>query len=207
MTKIVLIGLIVVSMIVGMSYVAVERKSITNASALSVVGTAGTTSFPEIPTAELSTTQQTILSIAERQYATEATSYDDTVLTYTEGFEESWCADFISWIMNEADTPFIHPDTGYWRIPGVQTLKDYYMQYDAYHAVGSYTPEVGDVAFYEGETPDGNSTEHVALVIAVSEDTITTIGGNEGDDETIQVRTEVLKKGVQGLTGFGESGV
>lgn len=162
-------------------------------------------SLSSIETSQLSGTQRRVLELVQQEYDKQPSGYDETVLTYTEGFEESWCADFISWLFDRADTPFIHPDTGYWRIPGVLTLQSYYRQYDAYYEVGQYTPEFSDVAFYFGETPDGDSTEHVAMVLAVDSDTLTTIGGNETDQGVVQIRTEHLKEGVKGLAGFGAS--
>ena len=163
------------------------------------------TPFPTLATAAFTNTQKRILSLIQQEYEKRPVSYDRTVLKYTEGFRESWCADFISWVRNEAGVPFRHPTTGYWRIPGVQTAQDYYAKYDAFHAVGEYTPKFGDVAFYFGETPDGQSSEHVAFVLSVQGDTITTLGGNEADRGIMQIRTNKLLEGERGLVGFGES--
>lgn len=158
-----------------------------------------------LDTTGFSATQRQTLAIVQAEYAKQPTSYDDIVLTYTEGFEESWCADFISWVFNEAGSPFIHPDTGYWRIPGVLTLQSYYKQHGAYYEVGEYQPVFGDVAFYIGETPDGTSEEHVAIVLAVDGDTVITIGGNETSEGIVQIRSDLMQEGEQGLIGFGAS--
>ncbi len=163
--------------------------------------------FAVIEATNLSDTQRQVLTLVQQEYQKDPTSYDSTVMKYTEGFEESWCADFISWVFNQAGTPFVHPDTKYWRIPGVQTLKAYYEQENAYHEVGDeYKPQFGDVAFYFGETPDGGSAEHVAMVLEVRGDILVTIGGNEGSG-ILQVRYDTLKKDVKGLTAIGESGI
>jgi hypothetical protein len=161
--------------------------------------------FPALDTTDLTPSQQRMVRLLRQEYAKQPMSYDSTVMKYTEGFKESWCADFISWVRFEAGVPFEHQETGYWRIPGVQTLRDYYMDSDAYRHVGEYTPKFGDVAFYFGETPDGNSREHVAFVLSVQGDTITTIGGNETDAGILQIRTNKLQEGERGLTGFGVS--
>lgn len=158
-----------------------------------------------IDTTGFSSTQLAVLKILREEYAKHPTEFDKTVLAYTEGFEELWCADFISWVFNEADTPFIHQDTGYWRIPGVETLQEYYRQFGAYYDVDDYEPQFGDVAFYFGETPDGSSTEHVAIVLAVKDNTLITIGGNETDAGIVQIRADRLKEGAEGLSGFGAS--
>ncbi len=159
-----------------------------------------------IDTSNFSTTQQAVLAVLRQEYAKSPTSYDKNVLNYTEGFEESWCADFLSWVFDQADTPFVHPDTGYWRVPGVLTLQEYYEQHNAYRDVGDYTPKFGDVAFYFGETPDGGSTEHVAMVLAVEDDRVITIGGNETGN-TVRIRADLLRDGEKGLSGFGASGI
>ena len=161
--------------------------------------------FPDVDETELTSTQQRILRLARAEYAKNPQSYDKTVLKYSEGFEESWCADFISWVRSEAGAPYQHSTTGYWRIPGVKTLQDYYRTYDAYFAVGDYTPKLGDVAFYEGETPDGSNSEHVAMVLAVEGDMLVTIGGNETNDGILQIRKNKLALGERGLVGFGRS--
>lgn len=161
--------------------------------------------FPTLDTSSFTPAQQRMLAIIKTEYAKQPTSYDKTVLTYTEGFKESWCADFISWVRFQADKPFVNPETGYWRIPGAQSLRDYYDSTDAYHQVGSYTPKFGDVAFYFGETPDGTNREHVAFVLQVKGDTLVTLGGNETSKGVLQLRSNKLVEGERGLSGFGES--
>lgn len=161
--------------------------------------------FPTLDAASFTSTQQKMLSFMKEEYAKEPTSYDKTVLEYTEGARESWCADFISVVRFEAGKPFENSETGYWRIPGVETLRDYYAKSDAYHLVGMYTPKFGDVAFYFGETPDGSNQEHVAFVLEVRGDTLVTLGGNETSKGILQVRTNKLAAGEKGLAGFGES--
>lgn len=164
--------------------------------------------FPTIHTSGLSMIQQQVLERAREEYQKNPRGYDKTVMTYTEGFKESWCADFISWVFDQAGTPFVHPETKYWRIPGVQTLKAYYEQEDAYHEIGDgYVPKLGDVAFYFGETPDGGSAEHVAMILEVRGDKIVTIGGNETDKGIIQIRYDALQTDVKGLTAIGASGI
>lgn len=163
--------------------------------------------FAIIEATDLSVVQQKVLALAQQEYQKNPTDYNPTVMKYTEGFEESWCADFISWVFNQAGTPFVHPDTKYWRIPGVQTLKNYYEQEGAYHEIGDgYKPQLGDVAFYFGNTPDGGSSEHVAMVLEVRGDVVVTIGGNEGDG-ILQIRYDKLKLNEKGLMAIGASGI
>lgn len=163
----------------------------------------------QVDASSLNSTQLKLLELAKQEYATGATSFDDTVLKYTEGFEEAWCGDFVSWLRSEAGEPFINQETGYWRIPGVNSLMVYYQNYGLYHAIGdSYSPKLGDLAFYIGETPDGESTQHVAMVLGVKNGKLITIGGNEGiGDGIVQVRMDELKQGTKGLVGIGESNI
>ncbi len=96
---------------------------------------------------------------------------------YTNNRSEEWCADFASWIYNQAGYP-LGPAGSYgpsWDIPYVGNLV--VPPQDAskftYHSVASgYTPQPGDLAIH------GN--QHVNIVIKVSGSTITMIGGDQG---------------------------
>ena len=159
--------------------------------------------FPTLATQKFTANQKRLLKIAQQEYAHGAISYDSTVLKYSEGFKESWCADFISWMMNQAGMPYKNEEYGYWRIPGVGSLQSYYEDQHAYYDVDEYTPEFGDVAFYFGETPDGGSSEHVAMVLGVEGDRLVTLGGNEGKDGVMRIRRDKLAVDEKGLVGFG----
>lgn len=166
--------------------------------------------FPAIRTSGLTAAQERMLQIVKNEYYKRPTGYDENVMKYTEGTQESWCADFISWVRDQAGIPWTHPDTQYWRISGVGTVKDYYMAADAYmeaDKLDDYTPKLGDVAFYYGETPDGGSSEHLAMVLGVDGDTLITIGGNETKDSVLQVRHNKLQLGERGLVGIGRTAV
>lgn len=163
--------------------------------------------FPEINETKLTPVQKRIVTLARSEYAKRPTGYDQSVMSYTEGAREPWCANFISWIRDEAGIPYEHPTTGYWRIPGVSTLRDYYRNYSAYLPADEYTPKLGDVAFYEGDTADENSSEHVALVLGVEGDKLITIGGNETKDSILQIRYSKFAVGERGLVAFGRTSV
>jgi hypothetical protein len=154
---------------------------------------------------DLSPLQTKILKLIKQEFAKSPESYNSTVLKYTEGFEESWCADFVSWIMNQAGSPNINPETGYWRIPGVFSMINYYKSIDGYVSKDeAHIPRLGDVAFYIGEvTPDGSSGEHIAFVLSFDGKKLVTIGGNEGDG-VMRVRSESLETNIEkGLIGYG----
>ena len=137
--------------------------------------------------------RQNILDVAEREYAKRPVEYDRTVLQYTEGLREEWCADFVSYVYREAGQALSNPYSGSWRIPAVTSLRLYFASNDRYRAAGSYTPRPGDVAIYGGR--------HTNIVVAVDGNTMTTIGGNENN--TIMRMSIPYRAGSDGLTGFG----
>lgn len=162
-----------------------------------------TASFPTINASQLSPEQLRILHLAQAEYEKHPVSYDSTVLTYTDGNKEAWCADFVSWIMHQTGKSYTNPNSGSWRIPGVYTLQEYYQSEQRYGLAATYRPQPGDVAFYEGRhTFDMFSTSHVALVIKVDGDTMTTLGGNEGGH--LRLDTQPIKSGENSLVGFGK---
>lgn len=160
------------------------------------------TPFPKIDESTLSPDQVRILQLARDEYARHPVSYDQAVLTYTDGNKEAWCADFVSWIMKQTGHPYLNPNSGSWRIPGVYTLQEYYESGKRYSLPGIYQPQPGDVAFYIGRhTFDMFSTSHVALVISVDRNQMTTLGGNENGH--LRLDTQEIKAGVNSLVGFG----
>jgi hypothetical protein len=129
----------------------------------------------ELPVADLSaltTDQVRVLELlrAEHEQGRPGTFYSD-------GIDEEWCADFVSWIMREAGRPLSNPNSGSWRIPGVYTLQEYYQGIDAYSENdGSYTPDIGDVVIYDSSRLSG---QHTNIVVSVDGDKAITVGGNE----------------------------
>lgn len=127
------------------------------------------------------------------------------VSIYTDGNREPWCADFTSWVFNQAGIPFTGGTSGGWRIPRVIDLQAWFQNGtngSEYFRVGEKTPQPGDVAFYIGkQTPDGGSDSHVNIVISVNGNTMTTIGGNESD--RISKGTRKIELGANSLVGFG----
>ena len=149
-----------------------------------------TTNFPTI-SANLSKTRQNILSIAQHEYEN-----PQSPETYITGNWEPWCADFVSYIYKEAGYPFSNPNSGSWRIPGIYTLRDYFIATERWHPFGSYTPEPGDVVIYDGGIFGG----HTNLVISVAGNEITTLGGNEGDKiNLMRFNFQDPKYGIQGF--------
>lgn len=131
-----------------------------------------TAQFPSVDVTVLTPDQVKLLELlgAEQQK-------DRPGTFYSEGIDEEWCADFVSWIMREADRPLKNPNSGSWRIPGVYTLQEYYQGIDAYAEKGSgYTPGVGDVVIYDSSRWSG---QHTNIIVSVDGETAITVGGNE----------------------------
>ncbi|MGW5384672.1 CHAP domain-containing protein [Nocardia sp. NPDC003963] len=133
------------------------------------------TTFPTLDRTALTSEQARIVDAAAAEFATPRTGTG-----YSEGNEEPWCANFVSWVMRAAGIPLANPNSGSWRIPGVYTLQEYYESAGRFVAAGSgYRPATGDVILY---SPESRYGQHTNIVLAAASDgTLTTIGGNEGD--------------------------
>jgi hypothetical protein len=146
-----------------------------------------------------------IVAVAKREYQENKgkLEYGGDILTYTDGRQEAWCADFVSWVYKDAGVPFAGGvGDGGWQYPSVLGLQSYFKSKEKYFEVGDEKPKPGDAAFYIGEqTPDGGSTQHVNLVISVNGSTMTTIGGNESNQVLRGTRT--ISLGSSSLVGFG----
>ncbi|WP_137873994.1 CHAP domain-containing protein [Rhodococcus sp. Q] len=131
-----------------------------------------TTPFPDIDRTALSAEQVAVVDLLEAEHDAQRPG-----TFYSEGVEQAWCANFVSWIMREADMPLSNPNSGHWRIPGVYTLQEYYESVGRFEAAGTgYRPVVGDVVLYDNTSWVG---QHTNVVVAVDGDTATTVGGNE----------------------------
>ncbi|HEY8885900.1 MAG TPA: CHAP domain-containing protein [Candidatus Microsaccharimonas sp.] len=150
-------------------------------------------SFPVIDSKTLTAEQQKIVVLLKQEYASQPAG-----TKYSDGVSEAWCADFVSWIMNNAGYPLDNPNSGSWRIPGTYTLREYYQSVGRFHAANSeYSPKVGDIMLYDNPSPFG---QHTNIVVKNDNGLITTIGGNEPGG--IRVITHKTKDGI-GFIGYG----
>lgn len=135
--------------------------------------------FPDFNTSDLSPLRFRILTILKQEH-----DQPGAGTKYSEGVRELWCADFVSWVMREANVPLSNPNSGSWRIPGVATLQEYFESQGQFGSLASdYQPKPGDVVIYGAEGVHG---QHTNFVVAVSGNEITTVGGNEGNQIRIQ---------------------
>lgn len=130
-----------------------------------------TTDFPDVDSSSLSSEQVRIVELLKAEHEQQRPG-----TFYSEGVDEPWCADFVSWIMREAGKPLSNPNSGSWRIPGVYTLQEYYEREGRYVPAGDYRPAVGDVVLYDNSSWVG---QHTNFVVAVDGNSATTVGGNE----------------------------
>ncbi|HSX07934.1 MAG TPA: CHAP domain-containing protein [Candidatus Saccharimonadales bacterium] len=98
----------------------------------------------------------------------------DSFSKYSQNANELWCADFVSWIYNQAGYPL--KDGGAWRIPGVATIDSIGRAGGKFHwhAPGGYTPRPGDLVIHGG-------SQHVNAVDTYTNGKLTMIGGDQGN--------------------------
>ncbi|QLY32753.1 CHAP domain-containing protein [Nocardia huaxiensis] len=150
--------------------------------------------FPEIDRTGLDATQVRIIDVLEQEYAQQHPG-----TKYSEGIDEPWCADFVSWVMREAGQPLANPNSGSWRIPGVYTLEEFYREQNRFAGMDSgYVPRVGDVIMYADSSP---FNQHTNIIVAVDGRSVTTVGGNEFGKITIH---EYVPADTHGLVGYGK---
>lgn len=147
--------------------------------------------FPQLDAAALSPSARSVIDVLRAQYDAQPPGEH-----FSEGVSEPWCADFVSWVLNEAGQPLANPNSGHWRIPGVYTLQEYFQAAGRF-ADARHRPQVGDVALYAEGSPMGL---HTNFVVAVDDNTITTVGGNE--EGGIRVRS-FTPGPAAGLLGYG----
>nr|WP_051152681.1 CHAP domain-containing protein [Nocardia niigatensis] len=155
--------------------------------------------FPEIDSAGLTPEQTRVVEVLRQQFD-EQSGRDK----YSEGIDEPWCADFVSWVMRASGQPLSNPNSGSWRIPGVYTLEEYYRgQHRFEQANNGYLPRAGDVVMYSDSSV---FHQHTNIVISADSDTITTVGGNEAGESGGVAIHEFRPSGTSGLVGFGRLG-
>lgn len=148
--------------------------------------------FPAVSTAGLDPRQAKIVELLHTEF--DAAPPGEK---YSEGVDEPWCADFVSWIMREAGMPFANPNSGSWRIPGVYTLQEFYTANGRFVAHGTgYQPTIGDTVLYSDDSTFG---QHTNVVVANDAGTLTTVGGNEGDE----IRVSTVDLSDAGIVGYG----
>ena len=149
--------------------------------------------FPDIDTASLSPVRQKIISLAKTEFKAQSTG-----TKFSQGAEEAWCANFVSWIMYQAGAPLKNPHTGGWRIPGTFTLREHYETAGRFKPANSgYQPLPGDVAIYRNSPVFG---DHTNIVLKNDNGVQTTVGGNEANRIRVFINHD---KRYDELLGYG----
>ncbi len=97
-------------------------------------------------------------------------------LKYSDNNYEEWCADFVSWVYNQAGYSFSGGGSGGWRLDGVSSIQALGEQNQSFHwhdSSSNYTPKPGDIAIH--------GSGHVNIYISSSNGLSEYIGGDQGD--------------------------
>lgn len=131
----------------------------------------------------LSTVRQSVVCLAQQQlllweaqpgYPQPAYS-ESGYQVYSDDAVEEWCADFVSWIYNQAGYAFTGGYSGGWRIsyvPNIQALGEQNQSFHWHPAGSGYTPQPGDLAIH--------GADHVNIFISSTGGVSTYIGGDQG---------------------------
>ena len=146
---------------------------------------------PGVAVSGLSTVRQNIVCIAQNELATVWTPVPTPprlqYLKYTQNVYEEWCADFASWVYEQAHYP-IQPDPN-WRVSLVANIRlagkagtnlHYHPVKDPGETTQetTYVPKPGDLAIHYNDS--NNIYSHVNIVISTSGTSVTMIGGDQG---------------------------
>ncbi len=94
-------------------------------------------------------------------------------LKYSQNRTEEWCADFATWVYNEANYPVDKPDWNVAYVPDIQSIGEQNKNFHWHPASSGYTPKPGDLAIH--------GSSHVNIFVSSSGNTATYIGGDQGD--------------------------
>jgi lysozyme family protein len=133
-------------------------------------------------TSGLSSSRQNIVCVAQQElqkWTSGQLKPGTGYLQYSENRRENWCADFASWVYNQAGValgPNQSP-TNNWNVSYVPNLLAPPQDISKFttHSVNGYRPQPGDLAIH--------GDRHVNIVVGVSGSTMTLIGGNQGADD------------------------
>ena len=140
-----------------------------------------------------------MLKIAESQLGYRETAENHTKYGKWYGMDgQPWCAMFVSWCARRAGVPqSVIPNFASCTYGGMKWFREQGRWKNA-----DYTPQSGDLVFFDWEEEDGSGrdgqAEHVAIVEYVTNDTIHTIEGNT-DNEMVERRERPRNEDVLGF--------
>lgn len=110
---------------------------------------------------------------------------------YSQGAYEAWCADFVSWVLNQTGNP-VHGRYG-WREPTVAGMEQQFASRGQLES-RDYAPRPGDAVLY--------GHNHINFVVSVDGDNIVTVGGNEINGG---ISRRTINRHDGRITGFGRT--
>lgn len=154
-------------------------------------------------TSDLSPVRQSVVCIAQAELALwksgsliPGTSFHK----YSQGRDENWCADFASWVYNQANYP-LSDSTKDGNVPAVSSVRKIGQAEGKFHwhVARGYTPRPGDLVIHE------NGDSHVNIVTAVNGSSYTVIGGNQSSynfHNSNVSQYDISSSNSQDVTGF-----
>ena len=120
--------------------------------------------------------------------------YGTQVAGSSGGYYYAWCAYFISWCARQAGIPTSIISNASYACAGNDSGDFKNLNY---YPRGSYTPQAGDLIFFDWASVSG-PWDHVEIVTSVSGSSVTTIGGNTGDNNVKQRTWSLSNSEIQG---------
>jgi hypothetical protein len=115
---------------------------------------------------------------------------------FTDGHDEPWCADFVSWVLRAAGEPLTGGASGGWRVAGAQALRTWFVVRGRWASRSNAQPLPGDVVVFRHG--------HAGIVVAATEGMLETVEGNAGD--AVAVRRYYGWRADADIEGFGRPG-
>ncbi len=129
----------------------------------------------------LSSARSTVVWNATAQLG--QTEYNSQVMLYTDGNQEDWCADFVSWVFLKSGHRFVggindwRIKVVYRQVAGIQNLRDYFKYFHAYREASSgYHGAPGDVVLFTR-----NGADHAGIIVETTSAGMKTVEGNRSD--------------------------
>jgi hypothetical protein len=124
----------------------------------------------------------------------------DSFSKYSQNRDELWCADFASWVYDQAGDPLQSGTGGNVSfVPNIQAIGQQNGSFHWYDS-SSYTPKPGDLVIYGGS--------HVNIVTAINGSTMTVVGGDQNAPSPAGYpdQSDVSQYTINGFSGNGITG-
>ena len=171
----------------------------------------GSGTYSYVPRPLSPTGQATIDKLNKIAYDAAANSLSRYVVTSWYGFDDEWCAMFVSWLFNQIGglDKYFYKDAGAGPGARVSIARGYGTWLEDECTDPTSVPRAGDVLYFR-EIPPGHpwhtdmiSSRHVGYIYDVDETKIYTVEGNSWDSYHVMFREHDRKVcGVDGINGY-----